>query len=190
MKSTCKLIDKLNYDTKITITQLHADPKVLETHRERLTKIFKKDTKEQIDRKILDLVVRDNAFSAIMNIILKSFEFKIDKEDVQKATEQVKNAFTNLSPEEINKIGEQTVKRDLVFEQLAKLWDIFVTDDEVKESLNNYYKVSNQPIRDYLDDKAKFEAVRKMIQFEKINKEMLTRFKYHLELKRPEKTNQ
>lgn len=185
MKSTGKLIKKLNYDEEVTLTELRADKNILDQHRERLSKVFKNDTPQQIDRKITDLVVRDNAFAAIMNIVVKSFEFKIDDEDVNKTKELVKKTYPNFTDEQLRLISEQIVKRDLVFDELAKLWDISVSDEEVKRSLNDFYKLSNQSIREYLDDKERFESVRKMILYEKITKEMLSRFRYKLDLQKP-----
>lgn len=185
MKSTTKLIKKLDYDEKIVIRQLHADKKILDQHRERLSKLFKNDTPEQINRKITDLVVRDNAFANIMNVVVKSFEFHLDDEDIKNTKELMKKNYPNFNEEQLQAIAEQLVKRDLVFDELAKLWDIFVTDEEVTNSLNDFYRLSNQSIREYLDDKQRFESVRKLILYEKITKEMLSRFKYTLDLEKP-----
>jgi hypothetical protein len=48
--------------------------------------------------------------------------------------------------------------------------------------LNGYYKSTNQPIRELLNNKEKFEKIRTSIFNEKISRELLLRFKVKLNL--------
>ena len=211
--STCELIEKLNYDKAATVKKLIVSKEELALHRKRLSDLFKNDKPEQIDRKVYDIVMRNNAFAAIMeNVVEKSFDFNITDEDVNNLIEDTKKkiianrdeAYKKAPKEEQEKFGKiedqpyfkltdqerinlakGQIKKDLVFEALAKLWDIFVTDEEVKEQLDNFYKVSNMSIREYLNNPERFESVRNMIRNEKIAKEVLNRFKVIWDLPKP-----
>jgi hemerythrin superfamily protein len=51
-----------------------------------------------------------------------------------------------------------------------------VSDQEVNDSLEQYYKFSNQSIRPYKEDKNKFEGIRNVMLEEKISNELIRRF--------------
>ena len=213
LKSTCTLKDKLNYDEVTIVKQLMVTREALALHQKRLQEIFKKDTPEQIQRKVMDIVMRDNAFANIMqNVVEKAFTFNISDDDINhmietakkdiernrdeaynKASEEEKAKFTKLEDHPYFKLTDEQrrnyaigmIKKELIFKELAKLWDIFVTDDEVKDRLDRFYKSTNVSIRDYLSNKERFESVRQMILAEKITKEVLNRFKVKWELPPP-----
>lgn len=188
LKSTYKMIGKLNYAESVTVTELRADKNIIEQHRKRLTELMPNEKPEQIEKRVFDIVLRDNAFGLIMTNVAKSFEFNIDAADVERVSNQLKQVYKTLPDEQIKMIANHVIQRDLVFIELGKLWDIFVTDDEVKQGLNEYYKTTNEPIRDYLNDKEKFEGIRNLIYSEKIVKEILNRFPVKVDLKKPENT--
>ena len=213
LKSTGVLKDKLDYDKVTIIKQLGVTREALALHQKRLAELFKKDTPDQIQRKVMDIIMRDNAFANIMqNVVEKAFVFNIDEEDVKKmieatkknieqnreealskAPEEEKAKFTKLEDHPFFKLPEDQqrnyaiamIKKELIYRELAKLWDIFVTDDEVKQQLENFYKFSNVSIREYLNKPERFEAVRQMILAEKISKEVLNRFRVKWELQPP-----
>ena len=215
LKSTCVLKDKLNYDEVAVIKQLYVTPQVLAMHEQRLSEIFKHDKPEQIRQKVMDIVARDNAFASIMqNIIEKAFSFNFDEDEVKniidetkdniaknleaaykEASEEDKAKFAKLEDHPFYKMTEEQqrnfalaqIKKQLIFDELAKLWDIRVSDEEVRTQLENFYKASNKSVRNYLNNKAEFEHVRKMIRDEKITKEILIRFRVNWELPLPPK---
>jgi hypothetical protein len=51
-----------------------------------------------------------------------------------------------------------------------------VSDQDVNDSLEQYYKISNQSIRAYKEDKAKFENIRNVMLEEKLANELIRRF--------------
>ncbi|WEK83214.1 MAG: hypothetical protein L3I91_00735 [Mycoplasma sp.] len=186
LKSTAKQIKPLNYNEKIVITELRADQNIVEQHKARLKQMFPNDKEQDLERKITEIVARDNVFAAIMNIIVPSFSFDIKKEDTDRVITDLKKLYKDVDEKNLNMIAENVIKRDAMFVELAKLWDIFVTDEEVKEALNGYYKVTNEPIRDFLSDQQKFDNIRNLMLADKISKEMFGRFNYRIELKKPE----
>jgi hypothetical protein len=54
--------------------------------------------------------------------------------------------------------------------------------------LENYYKLSNEPIRDYLENKDKFQGIKNMLLHEKIVNEILKRFKFKFNIQPPQQT--
>lgn len=187
MSSKCKKISDLDYGHSITVTKLVADRNTVENHRKQLQQLYKNETPEQIERRITNIVMRDNAFGNIMGeVIIKSFEFEIDPEELKIAEQKIKERFKEIPETAVKTVAEQSIKRNLVFDELAKIWDIKVSDDEIKNSLNTYYKLSNSPINQILDNKEEFEFVRKMIRDQKITQEIITRFPVKFDLKKPE----
>lgn len=175
--STIKKIKDLDYNQKFEIKKLFANPDTLEAQRNQMKSINPKATPDEVEKRVFNLVVRDNVFNAIMNYIVTCYEFSIDKSEIEKYSERVKTIYKNAPAEKINEITEITLKKTLVFSELAKLWDIRTTDEEAKNSLQNYYKMTNNPIRDILENKNQFEGYRQMIQDQKITAEIIMRFR-------------
>mgnify|MGYP002475848924 CR=1 FL=1 len=175
--STIKKIKDLDYNQKFEIKKLFANPDTLEAQRNQMKSINPKATPDEVEKRVFNLVVRDNVFNAIMNYIVTYYEFSIDKSEIEKYSERVKTIYKNAPAEKINEITEITLKKTLVFSELAKLWDIRTTDEETKNSLQNYYKMTNNPIRDILENKNQFEGYRQMIQDQKITAEIIMRFR-------------
>lgn len=175
--STIKKNKDLDYNQKFEIKKLFANPDTLEAQRNQMKSINPKATPDEVEKRVFNLVVRDNIFNAIMNYIVTCYEFSIDKSEIEKYSERVKTIYKNAPAEKINEITEITLKKTLVFSELAKLWDIRTTDEETKNSLQNYYKMTNNPIRDILENKNQFEGYKQMIQDQKITAEIIMRFK-------------
>ncbi len=175
--STIKKIKDLDYNQKFEIKKLFANPDTLETQRNQMKSINPKATTDEVEKRVFNLVVRDNIFNAIMNYIVTCYEFSIEKSEIEKYSERVKTIYKNAPAEKINEITEITLKKTLVFSELAKLWDIRTTDEETKNSLQNYYKMTNNPIRDILENKNQFEGYKQMIQDQKITAEIIMRFR-------------
>ncbi len=175
--STIKKIKDLDYNQKFEIKKLFANPDTLEAQRSQMKSINPKATPDEVEKRVFNLVVRDNIFNAIMNYIVTCYEFNIDKSEIEKYSERVKTIYKNAPAEKINEITEITLKKTLVFSELAKLWDIRTTDEETKNSLQNYYKMTNNPIRDILENKNQFEGYKQMIQDQKITAEIIMRFR-------------
>lgn len=205
LKSTIKRNSELNYSQEFEISQLHADKNYVEFQRKKLKEIMPNASVEDIDRRIANIIARNNSVDLIIAGIYKHFDINIDNDDVKTFAERIKNNVLNdkngnLSNDTMKKMVEDdktlqniatsTLKRNLLFNELAALWDIRITDDDVKKSLDNYYQRTNSPIRDILNDKNKFESVRQIMLNERISIELLNRFKVKFNFpKQPDKKN-
>ncbi|MDR2823426.1 MAG: hypothetical protein LBV37_02735 [Mycoplasmataceae bacterium] len=185
LKSTIKQIKDLDMETEIVIKELRADHALLAEHEKRLKTLFKNDSQELINTKIHNIVIRDNLFNEIMMRIVPCFEVTFDGDEVKQTTENFKKQMPDRTPEVLDMIARRTIIKTLVFGELIKLWGITASDEEVRKSLEQYYQFSNESIRQYLDDKEKFEAIRSVLLEEKTANELIKRFKHRFDLKMP-----
>lgn len=185
MKSTIKQIKDIDTTKELEITRLFADKNAVENHRQRLQNIFKNETQEQINVKINNLIARDNAFNTSMNEIAKCFEVNVDQGEWDQAYNNLKSRYPSHQDDFLRNLSKHSIIKSLIFQQLATMWDIKVTDDEARESLENFYKMSNEPIRDYLENKEKFQGVKDMLLHEKIVNVILTKFKIKFNIQPP-----
>lgn len=176
-KTSVKMVKPFDYDKVYEINKLQAQKEIVEMRRQQLLKAMKDAKPEQIEQQLTNSIIRDNAFSTIMTDIVNNFEFDIDPKQIEFVRNSIKKAQPNIPDKSLDIIVDHTIKRDLVFFHLSRKWDLTVSNKEVKDSLQAYYKATNEPIREMLNDKQKFESVRMTIFNEKIMNEILKRFK-------------
>lgn len=192
LKSKIKKNSEIDYNQEFEITQLHADKGFIEYQKSKFKEIMPNASDTEIEKQIANLVARNNSVDLIIDGIYKYFDIIIDDDDVKAFADRIKNNVLNdkqgnISNDTMKKmvtddktlqnIAVSTLKRNLLFNELATLWDIRITDEDVKKSLDNYYQKTNMPIRDILNDKNKFESVRQIMLNERISIELLRRFK-------------
>lgn len=192
LKSKIKRNSEIDYNQEFEITQLHADKAFIEYQKSKFKEIMPNASETEIEKQIANLVARNNSVNLIIDGIYKYFDITIDDDDVKAFANRIKNNVLNdkqgnISNDTMKKmvaddktlqnIAVSTLKRNLLFNELATLWDIRITDEDVKKSLDNYYQKTNMPIRDILNDKNKFESVRQIMLNERISIELLRRFK-------------
>lgn len=192
LKSKIKRNSEIDYNQEFEITQLHADKAFIEYQKSKFKEIMPNASETEIEKQIANLVARNNSVDLIIDGIYKYFDITIDDDDVKAFADRIKNNVLNdkqgnISNDTMKKmvaddktlqnIAVSTLKRNLLFNELATLWDIRITDEDVKKSLDNYYQKTNMPIRDILNDKNKFESVRQIMLNERISVELLRRFK-------------
>ena len=188
LKSTAKRTKELEYNKEFVVKQLNANPNVVKQQEEQLKKMNPNATAEVIQRQVMNLVVRENVFNNVMQGIVEHYDFNLDKDEVTKFEEKMKSIYKDAKPEVLTKLTENMLKKTLVYEDLSSLWDIRTNDDETRQWLQNYYKATNNPIRDIMNDKEKFDNFRQMIQDEKVTNEILMRFR-NVKFDLPKKEN-
>ncbi|MBP5256918.1 MAG: hypothetical protein J6Y96_01030 [Mycoplasma sp.] len=205
LKSTIKKNSEIDYSQEFELNRLQADKNFVEFQRKKIKEIMPNETAENIDKQVANIVARNNSVDLIIQGIYKHFDININNDDVKSFADRIKNNVLNdknenMSNETMKKmvsddktlqdIATTTLKRNLLFNELAKIWDIRITDQDVKKSLDNYYQKTNMPIRDILNDTNKFESVRQIMLNERIAIELLHRFKVNFNLpKQPDKKN-
>ncbi|MEG3641733.1 hypothetical protein V4Q75_00240 [Mycoplasmoides genitalium] len=183
LKSIAKLQKPIQYDKVIEVDRIFADPAFIEQHRQRILASFKDAKESALYHELTHIVIKDNLFSAAMNEIVSYFEFQINPEELKNVVEGLKRDVVKDADEKtIQSIAEKIIKKALVFNFLQKEWKVEVSDDIVKRVISLYYEKTNQNVREYLDDKQKFEGIRTALIEERMVLEIINHFKFHFNL--------
>ena len=182
-KSTIKKIKDLNLDEKIILKEIAADKKMVQWHYDKMKATMKEKLSEkEIWDRINSIIIRDNIFNAAMEKFEKSFEYSLDSSEIENIINMLKQMFPDRDLKILENIAEKMIIKEMIFEVLAKEWNIEVNNNEVEKALDSYYKFTNESIKNYLEDKEKFENIRKTIFEEKMANEIIKRIKYEFDL--------
>lgn len=185
-KSTIKKIRDLDLSEKIILKEIMADKAMVQWHYDKMKATMKdKVTEQEIWRRINAIIIRDNIFNAAMEKLVNFYEFQIIEQDITEIATKLKELFPDRELEVLKDVAEKMLIKEMIFEDLSNLWNIKVTDDEVKAALDSYYKFTNESVKNYLEDQDKFENIRKTIFEEKMANEIISRIKYELDLPKP-----
>lgn len=188
LKSKAKLIKDIPWTTKITVDKIMFDPNLFEIHKERINKIFEKSTDEIKEQQLQNIMLRDTLFNLSMGIVASCFEFDLVEEEIESLIEPLTNSVKNTSnmPEadynfKIKDIATKLIQKQLMFEKIAELEKIIVSEEETKKVLEDYYSATNMPIGDILRDEKKFESATRALLEEKITVHIIEKFPRDLE---------
>ncbi|MFN3044813.1 MPN555 family protein chaperone [Mycoplasmoides gallisepticum] len=188
MSSKLKLIKPIDYSKEIKITQFFIDPAMMEQQRQRIKAALPKEMNDEtmMQYELLQLSIKDNVFSAIMNYLAEHFEFEIDQAEVKKLIEQLKASGLGAQREELlANMADKIIRKGLMFDYLSEQWKVKVSDNEVKNMLDIYYEKTNQSIHDVLNDQQKFESVRSSIFEEKMVLKTISMFLIRFNMQNP-----
>lgn len=188
MSSKLKLIKPIDYSKEVKITQFFIDPAMMEQQRQRIKAALPKEMNDEtmMQYELLQLSIKDNVFSAIMNYLAEHFEFEIDQAEVKKLIEQLKASGLGAQREELlANMADKIIKKGLMFDYLSEQWKVKVSDNEVKNMLDIYYEKTNQSIHDVLNDQQKFESVRSSIFEEKMVLKTISMFLIRFNMQNP-----
>lgn len=183
-KSTLKKIKDFDFSKEIVITKLQASKEVVDFHHDRMKKSFPDMKEPEIWQKINNIVIRDNVFNAAMKEIVSCYEFNIDDGEIKKISENIKKSspsFAKAREEVVNLMAQRAIEKELVFQDLRKLWKIEVSDKEVKDILQKMYEQTNYPIRDIINDEKKINSLKAPVLEQKIADAVIGKFKWKLD---------
>ncbi|MBQ0045376.1 MAG: hypothetical protein KBS35_00600 [Mycoplasma sp.] len=184
-QSTIKKIKDPDFSKEVTIDRLVADKQAVDFHFNRMKKEFgDKLSDEDIRKRIHNMVVRDNIFNAAMHIIVPCYEIKIDPKDLQNIIDSFIKGDPRLGKapyEYVKTMATRLMEKEMLFAVLAKEWNISVDDKELRDALDAYYKETNHPIRDILNDNKRMEAIRKTILDQKIANTICSKLKFKMD---------
>ncbi len=184
LKSKITEFKQIDWAAKIIIEKLIVDKISLDVHRSRINKVFENHSNESKEEYIMQIVIRDNILNLALSIIEKSFKFDINDEDIAKISERINKSISEkvVNPQPLDKEAMKLntiffIKRVLIFDKLAKEYEISVSDQELKEILNQYYTDTNQPIRDIINDDENLKNAKRAFLDEKIIAFILEKYK-------------
>ena len=124
-------------------------------------------TDDFIRTQIDQIILKENAFNKIMQYLTSNFSFQIDATELDDFKKRFKAQFNETDETKLTELSKKLIMKGLVFEQIIAQNKLGVDDNQVKTYLDNYYKTTNQPINEYLNNKDKFEEIRNIILEEK-----------------------
>ncbi len=183
--SSIKKLKDPDFSKEVVIDRLVADKQAVDFHFNRMKKEFgDKLSDADIRKRIHNMVVRDNIFNAAMHIIVPCYEIKIDPKDLQNIIDSFIKGDPRLAKapyEYVKTMATRLMEKEMLFAVLAKEWKIVVDDKELRDSLDNYYKETNKPIREILNDPKRMEAIRRTILEQKIANEICKKLKFKMD---------
>lgn len=171
----------IDWNTTIYISDLEIDPQVLEMHKQRINTVFANLSQEERDQQVQNVVLRDNLFSKAMDILVTYYDFDINPEDLKNFEDGIITAFGEEKRPYAEEIAKKLIMKALIFDDLQKTYDIKITDQELIDILQNYYQQTNQPIRDFMQDKQRFESAKATLLEEKTTAFIIEKFPRNLE---------
>lgn len=173
-----KIINKreIDWNKMLILTDLKVDPQIFEMHRQRINTIFASLPIEKRNQQLHNIILRDNLFSKAMEIIVPSYDFEFDKEDVNKIAIGVVNNYGEDKKPNAENIAKKMITKALIFHDLQKTYNIEITDDELMNILQDYYQNTNQPIRDFMEDSEKFNNAKNTLLEEKTTAFIIDKF--------------
>ncbi len=188
LKSTAKLVKPIAWDTLIEVDKIMFDPNLFQIHKERIDKIFAKESEEVKNRQLQNILLRDTIFNIAMSIVVKSFEFNLDKTEVENLiaplktnVPKVQGMTDEMYEAKINDIATKLIEKQLMFEKIAADEKITVTDEETKKVLDDYYAATNMPVGEFLRDAEKLAAAKRTLLEEKITVYIIEKFPRNLD---------
>ncbi|MCQ3914360.1 MAG: hypothetical protein MJ201_00810 [Mycoplasmoidaceae bacterium] len=123
-ESTIKKIKEPDFSKEVTIDRLVADKQAVDFHFNRMKKEFgDKMSDADIQKRIHNMVVRDNIFNAAMHIIVPCYEIKIDPKDLQNVIDSFIKGDPRLGKapyEYVKTMATRLMEKEMLFAVLAK----------------------------------------------------------------------
>lgn len=164
------------------VTELVAHPDMVKDLQKAITETNPKITKEALDQEVYQLVLKDNYFNHVMNIVANSFEINVSEDDVQKRMKVLLEKSPDLESNNAKQIITMNIMRELIFKAIIRELQLEVSDDHVKASLDRYYQETGKPIRDFLSDRNRFEEVKRTLTEQLVSERLMNGFKAEFRL--------
>ncbi len=183
LKSKVKLVKPIPWDTVINLDKIMYEPNLYLMHKQRIDKIFQKESDEVKNRQLQNILIRDTIFNFAMTIIAQCFEFELDETEVNNLIPVLKTGIPQLEgmsnemyEAKIQDIATKLIQKQLMFEKIAADENITVSDEETKKVLDDYYAATNMPIGEFLRDPQKFESAKRTLFEEKVTVYIIEKF--------------
>ncbi len=182
LKSTCKRIKDIPWNETLMVSKIFLDESLLNHHKERVNRVFQNASEEVKEQQLQNILVRDTLFNLAMDKIVTCYEFNIDNDDLKVFTEMLKNSGfqfpsneTSLD-ERLKIIATKLIQKELIFIDIASLYNIEVTAEETLAVLNQFQQETGQSIDDIKQDKNKLNGAVSSLLEEKITAFIINKF--------------
>lgn len=182
LKSKIKAKKAIPWGQVILINELVVNPIVLSQMEKGVKENNPKIKQEELQQQVYKMVLRDNYFNRIMDIVSKSYQFEFDEAELKQKQTELKAVRSDMEDSLVAEVVRLNVIRDLIFVDLAKQFQVNVTDEQTKESLDKYYEQTGQPIREFLSNRQKFDEIKRTIFDQIISERLMNAFKPDFQL--------
>lgn len=159
-----------------------ANPRVVQQMENTVTQNNPNLTAEQVNQQVYQLVLRDNYFNAVMDLVSSCYQFELSEDEIRVKSKNLIDADPELTPDISKQIVSLNIKRELIFEDIAKSLRIIVSDDQVKKTLDQYYENTGKPIREFLASRDRFNEVKKTLTDQLISERLMNAFRADFQL--------
>lgn len=142
-----------------------------------------KISEEEIEQEKKRMIMRDNFFNLAMDEVSSAYTVEYDTTELAEKEEEFKKVHVNFTEEQIKNHAKITIFKQLIYDDLARDWELTVTDDLAKQVLENYYKQTGKSVREYFTDPEKMSTVKESILEQLITERIMNAFGSHFELK-------
>lgn len=176
MKSKISNKKPINKNHVIYVSDIDLPQETIEKHRQRINTIFANQSEDFRTDQLNKMILHDVKFGRAMDYLVTNYEFSIDPEELETQYNNILNDLkknpnfvqNEASERFIKNQAERLIIQRLVFDDIKESEGINVDDEELEKILMNYYKETNQPIRNFKQDPKSYENARESIIFEKI----------------------
>ncbi|PYC99604.1 hypothetical protein B4U78_015805 [Microbacterium esteraromaticum] len=141
-----------------------------------------KISEEEIEQEKKRMIMRDNFFNMAMDEVASAYTVEYDTAELAEKEEEFKKVHVNFTEEQVKNHAKITIFKQLIYDDLARDWEIVVSDDLAKHVLENYYKQTGKSIREYFTDPAKMSTVKESILEQLITERIMNAFGSHFDL--------
>ncbi|AHC39931.1 hypothetical protein OVS_01900 [Mycoplasma ovis str. Michigan] len=166
----------------LRIERLYFNESLVQNFVESLKANRPKISEEEIEQEKRRMIMRDNLFNAAMDEVSSAYTVEFDESELAEKKEEFKRGNSNFSEEQIENNAKIIIFKQLIYDDLAKDWEIEVTDDLAKHVLENYYKQTGKSIREYFTDAEKMSTVKESVLEQLITERIMNAFGSHFDV--------
>lgn len=183
MKSVIKTKKPIKFGKTILIDKLMYSEGTKQSIAENIKRNNPEITNEVLEQEVLAHIKRDNRYNAVMDEVASAYEFAVDEDEVNERIAVMKEEYPEGDEEAFRSSILISIYKRLIYRDLATDWELQISDDEVRATLETYYKSTGNPIREYLTNKDKFEEVRETLIEQVVTDRLLNAFRIEFDLK-------
>ncbi|AFO52269.1 hypothetical protein MHLP_03445 [Candidatus Mycoplasma haematolamae str. Purdue] len=176
MKS--KIVSKkaVQWGRVLRVEELHANEFLVKNFVETLKSNHPDLTEAQIEEEKTKMIVRDNLYNLAMDEVSSAYNIEVHEDDQREREEEFRKSHPFFTEEQVKSNARVSIYKQLIYEDLAKEWEIEVTTEATKMVLENFYQHTGKSVNEYLNNPEKLEGVKGSILEQLITERIMNAF--------------
>jgi hypothetical protein len=113
-------------------------------------------------------IFQNTCVSTVSKYLRTFFEPIYDEKDIENVVNQILSKNPSAKKEDVEKYVKQSEFAMAIWDYLIKDWNISVNDQEIDAFLDDYYKATNNSIRELKNDAEKRNKIKNDIELRKV----------------------